>query len=66
MAKRKGRTLVQASRAVSPQEKASYHVVTGAGRSRVKRDFFDLGPGDAEAVTRMLQGRVTTRLQRGT
>lgn len=66
MAKRKGRTLIQQSRAISPQQKAIYHAVVGAGKSRVIRDFFALGPGDAEAITRLLQGRITTRLQRGT
>ena len=65
MAKRKRPTLIQRSRAVSPQQKAIYHAVTGAGKSRVVRDFFNFGPGDAEAITRLLQGRITTRLQRG-
>jgi hypothetical protein len=63
MAKRQ--TLIQQSRAVSPQQKATYHAVTGAGKARTIRDFFNLGPGDADAVTRMLQSRITTRLQRG-
>ena len=65
MAKRKGPTLVQRSRAVSPEQKAVYHAVSGAGKARVKRDFFDLGPGDDEAVRTLLQGRVTERLRRG-
>jgi hypothetical protein len=55
--------MIQASRAVSPQEKATYHAVTGAGKARVVRDFFGLGPGDADAVTRLLQTRMTARLQ---
>lgn len=55
--------MIQASRAVSPQEKAVHHAVTGAGKSRVVRDFFGLGPGDEDAVTRLLQQRVTTRMQ---
>ena len=58
-------TLIQRSRAISPQQKAVYPAEVGAGKSRVKRDFFNLGPGDAEAVTRMLQSRITTRLRRG-
>ena len=66
MAKRVGRTLVQRSRAISPEQKAIYHAVAGAGKSRVKRDFFDLGPGDPEAIQRLLQGRMTERIQRGT
>ena len=63
MAKRRRRTMIQASRAVSPQEKAVHHAVTGAGKSRVVRDFFGLGPGDEDAVTRLLQQLVTTRMQ---
>ena len=57
--------MIQSSRAVSPQQKAVYHTVAGAGRSRVKRDFFDLGPGDSEAITRLLQARITERMTRG-
>lgn len=63
MAKRQ--TLIQRSRAVSPQQKAIYHAEVGAGKARIKRDFFNLGPGDAEAITRLLQSRITTRMQRG-
>lgn len=60
MAKRQ--TLIQQSRSVSPQQKAIYHVESGAGKKRVIRDFFNTGPGDSEAITRMLQTRITTRL----
>lgn len=63
--RKKTQTLIQQSRAVSPQEKAIYHVVTGAGRARVVRDFFNLGPGDEDAIVRLLQGRMTTRLASG-
>lgn len=65
MAKAKGRkqTLIQQSRGVSPQQKAVYHAEAGAGKSRVIRDFFNLGTGDAEAITRLLQARITTRFQ---
>jgi len=59
------RTLIQQSRSESPQQKATYHAVVGAGRARVKRDFFDLGPGDPEEIRRLLQARMTERLQRG-
>lgn len=64
--RRKGPTLIQRSRAISPQDKAVFHVVAGAGKARVRRDFFDLGPGDEDAITRLLQGRVTERMKRGT
>lgn len=65
MAKRKGPTLIQRSRAVSPQDKATFHVVTGAGKSRTKRDFFNLGPGDEDGIAALLQRRVTERMTRG-
>jgi hypothetical protein len=66
MAKRKGPTMIQRSRAVSPQDKAVFHAVTGAGKARTKRDFFNLGPGDEAEIERMLQRRVSDRMQRGT
>lgn len=62
MARKHGPTLIQQSRAVSPQQKAVYHAEVGAGRARVVRDFFNVGPGDKEAISRMLQARITTRL----
>lgn len=48
MAKRQ--TLIQRSRRVSPAEKAAYHELTGAGRSRVKRPFFGLDDADEAAI----------------
>jgi hypothetical protein len=65
MAKRKGPTMIQRSRAVSPQDKAVFHAVAGAGKARTVRNFFDLGPGDEAEVQRMLQRRVSERMQRG-
>jgi hypothetical protein len=63
--RRRGPTLTQRSRSVSPQQKAIYHAVTGAGKARTIRDFFDLGPDDPEAIRRLLQSRVTERMTRG-
>ena len=57
--------MVQRSRAESPEQKAVYHAVVGAGRSRVTRDFFDLGPGDVDAIRTLVQRRVTERMTRG-
>jgi len=48
MAKRQ--TLIQRSRRVSAAEKATYHEVTGAGRSRTKRPFFGLDERDEAAI----------------
>jgi hypothetical protein len=58
------RTLIQRSRAVRPMEKALVHNVTGAGKSRVKREFFDLDATDIKAMTEELERRVKRNLQR--
>ncbi len=59
MAKRQAKqTLIQRSRAISPQQKAIYHNVSGAGRGRVKREFFDLAQEDLTAVTELLESRL--------
>lgn len=49
--RRRGPTLIQQSRRKSPAEKAAYHQEAGAGRSRVKRRFFELSPSDETAIT---------------
>ena len=43
-------TLIQQSRRKSPAEKAAYHELTGAGRSKVKRPFFGLDRQDEDAI----------------
>ena len=66
-AKRRGGsgTLIQRSRAISPQQKAIWHNVSGAGRSKVKREFFALSAKDEDDIERMLETRVDVNLQRG-
>ena len=59
-----GRSLIQRSRAVRPSEKALFHNVTGAGKSRVKREFFDLDASDQQALTEELKRRMTRNLQK--
>jgi phage gpG-like protein len=49
VAKKSG-TLIQRSRRVSAAEKAAYHELTGAGKSRVKRPFFGLDEKDEAAI----------------
>lgn len=58
-------TFIQQSRAKAPEEKAMYHAVLGAGRSRVTRDFFDLSAQDADDIVERLQRAVESRLARG-
>lgn len=61
--RRRGPTLIQQSRRVSPAEKAIYHNVAGAGKSRVKREFFDLNASDVDALATEAQRRMTRTLQ---
>lgn len=49
---RRAGTFIQRSRAVAGAEKAYYHAVVGAGRSRVIRDFFGVNEQDMAALTR--------------
>jgi len=65
MSKGKRGTLIQQSRRVPPAEKALFHNVTGAGKSQVKREFFDLDASDQAALTDELKRRMTRNLQKG-
>ena len=60
---RRGPTFVQASRAVSPEQKALYHHVLGAGKARVKREFFDLSSADLDAIAQRLDAAMTRQLR---
>jgi len=52
MAKSRGgaQTLIQRSRRVGSAQKASYHELEGAGRSHVRRPFFELNDEDISQV----------------
>lgn len=50
-----GPTFIQRSREVNPEQKALYHQVLGAGKSRVKREFFDISQADIAALAARLQ-----------
>lgn len=60
---RRGPTFIQRSRQTSSEQKAIWHNVTGAGRSRVMRPFFELGDQDQAAIKdgieRLIQARIT-------
>jgi hypothetical protein len=58
------KTIIQRSREMSSQEKAIYHQIAGAGKSRVKRKFFELSDGDIEAIAKRLDAGVTLAVQR--
>jgi len=51
MAKKRRTTFNQRSRAKSSAEKAAYHDVSGAGRSKVRRPFFSLTESDEEVLS---------------
>jgi len=54
----------QRSRNKGTEEKAIYHQVAGAGKSRVLRKFFELSDGDIEAIAKRLDAGVTLAVQR--
>lgn len=56
-------TFIQRSRAVAPEQKALYHQVLGAGKSRVKREFFGVSDADLVAVRARLEEGVARRVR---
>jgi hypothetical protein len=44
------KTRIQRSRDKRPSEKAYFHNVSGAGKSRVKREFFGLSPSEEAEI----------------
>lgn len=55
-------TLAQRSRKVDPAVKAVAHNLTGAGRSKVKRPFFELNEQDVTMIVKELNSRLRARL----
>lgn len=55
-------TFIQQSRAVSPEQKALYHSVLGAGKGRVKREFFGVSEAELTAIGRRVEAFVAQRL----
>jgi hypothetical protein len=65
MAKRRsGPTLIQQSRRKSPAEKAAYHHDAGAGKSRIKREFFDVSDAELGQVRQFLSTRLKANVAR--
>lgn len=48
--RRKGPTLVQRSRRISPQQKAYWHHASGAGTSKIRRPFLELTEAEAAFI----------------
>jgi hypothetical protein len=55
-------TFIQASRRKSPAEKAVYHHVLGAGRSKVKRPFFDVTDAETEALRKRIEDGIDQQI----
>ena len=65
MAKRRGNiSFIQRSRSVESGEKAAYHHVTGAGRSRVRRPFFGVNESDESVVADLVDAHLRRVLDR--
>jgi phage gpG-like protein len=58
------KTLIQQSRRTSSVAKATYHELTGAGRSRVKRPFFGLNPDDETAIYKRIDDELQQHIDR--
>jgi hypothetical protein len=58
-----GPTFIQRSRNESSEQKAIFHNVTGAGRSRVVREFFGLTVEEQAKVTGVLAAELDRRLK---
>ncbi len=56
-------TFIQQSREKTPEQKALYHQVLGAGRGRVKRAFLGATDADLSALAAALQTRIQRRLR---
>lgn len=60
---RGSKTFIQRSRALSPAEKAAFHQIDGAGKSHVKRPFFELDSADENAIVDRIQGGLDKALR---
>jgi hypothetical protein len=61
--RKRGPTLIQRSRRVAPGQKAIYHQITGAGRTRVFRKFFELNEADMDAIAAEMERQLGERLK---
>lgn len=53
-----GGTFIQRSRAVAGADKALFHNVSGAGKSKVKRRFFGLSEAEKETIRQKVQAHL--------
>jgi hypothetical protein len=57
-------TRIRRSRNKRPSEKAYFHQVSGAGRSRVKRQFFGLSDREQDTIGEFIGRRLDANLGR--
>jgi hypothetical protein len=55
--------MIQRSRSKASEEKALYHQVLGAGRSRTKREFLGLTPQDEKDITQRIEQHIGRQLK---
>lgn len=60
-----GGTFIQRSRAVAGADKALFHNVTGAGKSKVKRQFFGLTSEERATIVDRLQRHISVVVRGG-
>jgi hypothetical protein len=53
--KRPKQTFIQRSRALGAEEKALYHQVAGAGKSHVRRRFFEMSESDMDLICQRVE-----------
>lgn len=58
------KTFIQRSREKGAAEKAAYHTVSGAGKSRTKREFFGLNQQDEEQIARVVSKHLDKLVRR--
>ena len=57
--------MIQRSRRVSPSAKAVFHNISGAGKSRVVREFFNLSERELDTLARDIEEIVKSNLHNG-
>lgn len=66
MAKRKaGKTFIQQSRSVPSIDKARWHELDGAGKSKTKREFFGLNADDEAAIYKRINDALDSIIASG-
>lgn len=58
-----GGTFIQRSRSVPGADKALFHNVTGAGASKVKRQFFGLSAGEKDRIRAAVQAHLSNAVK---